>query len=328
MPNAANAELYYEAGQRLKPLGMMSSLSPVLLIIDGAEVWSRMEGFEPEIRPNGLATGGKVTPTGVNNEISVAALTAYINGKLVSLPSTILTVTRALLGQHKIYSITMNDVGDLAVVGGADNSEATAFSETRGTDAAPPWIATGSIEIAQVRLSAQANNPVLAAEILSIPNTHTEYYDYPTWDVNALGNNENGAHILLNVKPALIHSYDGGTTVMGKRVFAQVFEPDFALIGLASDFKTAEESISSSSTPVYNGKTVASSSTSLGQGGFTAFGNNGITDPLIKLRGKYVAFKFKPNRYKSEHHLVTGSTWNRSPMAGRGQYQCVLHNHC
>jgi len=308
MPTAENAIVYYEAGQEYQAMAALTDSGDRKKFEADADLWSDRSGYSPVVRPNGLATGGLVTPpaSGSNDVVDIAALTAYLGGELKSVDaSSDESVTRATTDTHIINSITITAAGAIAVVAG---SEGTAFSETRGAAGGPPWIDNDAVEIAQVRLSAQAAAPVTADEILQVVGVHCERYDYPTWEVKfcrvenlILGN----AGVLFNSALAGIHSEDAGTTVAGKQVFAEYYEPIFAELPNAQDFVPPAESHSVSSQQVYGG-TIASSSKSLGQGSFTAFFKDGVTDALLSSEGAKLWFKFKPDRLKSAYILCQG----------------------
>src|SRR5512143_2984440 len=155
MPSAANAKLQYEAGQALVAMAAMTdSGDQQTFTLANASVWSSKSGYDPQIFPNGLATGGAVVPavSGTNDKIDVAALTCYLAGVLTSVAAAADTsITRPATAVSKIDSITVTSAGAIAVVAGTDGST-TAFSETRAAAGGPPLIPVGSIEIAQVRL--------------------------------------------------------------------------------------------------------------------------------------------------------------------------------
>jgi hypothetical protein len=44
----------------------------------------------------------------------------------------------------------------------------------------------------------------------------------------------------------------------------------------------------------------------LGQGSFTAYGSDNVTDPLIKLKNETLWFRFYPDKYKLPHILDQG----------------------
>jgi len=307
--NANNAVIYYEAGQELVPAAALTDTGDHKTFAAADELISRKAGCAPVVRPNGLATGGNVSPAanaGVDT-VDVAALTCFLGGALVSVANGADTsVTRgAAANTHIINSITITAAGAIAVVAG---TASTSHSETRGAAGGPPWIPPASIEIAQVRLTSVTAAAVTAAEIFMVPGAHLERYDYPVWDV-VVARVENGVPGYAGVDFAsalpAIHSADAGTSVAGKKVFMTYSTPIFAEISDTSDFSAPETSHSVSSTQIY-GKIRASSSESLGQGGFTAYLTDGISDGLVREKNSNLWFKFKPDRLGAACILCQG----------------------
>ena len=106
---ASNAKLQYEAGQEYNAMAAMADAGDHLTFsLAGASLWSQRNGYEPVVRPDGLATGGAVTPGSSSDTVAVAALTCYLAGELktVSADSDV-DVTRKTRTQ-KIRSITIN----------------------------------------------------------------------------------------------------------------------------------------------------------------------------------------------------------------------------
>lgn len=375
MPTAANALLRYEAGQTAVAMSALSDAGDHTNFAGSASPWSRKSGYSPVIRPNGLVTGGAVTPSaaGTNDAVDVAAATAYIGGVLVSAAAStdeavarttsgylLLTLAEAAyvaavagdIGKAVVgtttsdsgtlvaynnatrqWLIEQDEAGDafddddesitittgtgagamsgVAVVpgykinsvvitsGGAvevtEGYPALAFSETRGALGGPPLIATTSVEVAQVRYSAAASADVAASEIFSVAGVHTERWDYPVYDVDYYL----GKVTFVDDLP-LIHT--GG---VAKGVFASYASPIFADVSIANDFVAPENSYSVSSTQVY-GRTIGATSSSLGQGSFTAYLNNGVTDSLVTLEGENLWFKFYPDKYAGPYIMTQG----------------------
>lgn len=309
MPTAENAKLQYEGGQTLVSYHALTDSGNATKFTSGsATLWSSRSGYAPVVRPNGAISGGSVgvAASGSNDVVDVTALTCYLAGVSTSVSaSTDLSVSRATGtgATHMINSITVNSGGSLAVVTGAEH---TAFSETRGANGGPPWIPTGSIEVAQVRLSSASAGVVTAAEIFATIGTNREVYNYPAWSEYPIGDDDNSTGY-VNFTSAIseIHSDDAGSTTAPKLVYAQVYTPVFSEVTIAKDFVPPLNSRSVSSTQYYN-KSVASSSQSLSQGSFTAVLDDGITDPLSTLDGEFLTFKFFPDRDKSPYILCQG----------------------
>ncbi|MBF0395773.1 MAG: hypothetical protein HQK78_03300 [Desulfobacterales bacterium] len=304
MSSAENAILYYESGQDPTEFAALIDSGDHRYFKSKAELWSRRGGFEPDIKPNGLATGGIVTPaiSGEDNKIDVAALSCYLFGQKCLIAASLnLPCTRPTSpNTHVVNSVTVNSSKEISILAGTSG---LSFSEIRGTAGGAPFIPITSIEIAQVRLSSSANAPVFASEIKSQPNIHTEWYHFPTWQIKCLvvekriiGN----AGIIFDTPLPLVHV--GGQP---KPVFAKYNEPVFSEIRKASDFKPSETTHSISSKQIY-GMSVGNKSSSLGQGSFNALLDDGISDNLLELKNENLWFKFKPNRLADPYILMQG----------------------
>ena len=297
MPNASRARLQYEAGQSNVAIAALTDAGDHTIFSGSAAPWSRRDGFDAVVRPDGLITGGAILPaaSGSADAIDVAAGTAYIGGELVPWSASAdVVVSRASdPSTHKIVSITVTSAGAVAAVAGTDGD---AFSEVRGAAGGPPLIPADSIEIGQVRTGAFAAAAILASEIKQAVGAHQERWDSPLWDVDYV----NGRVVFLSALPT-IH-----TDNKPKGVHASFATPLFADVGIAGDFKPPELSYSVSSEQYY-GVTVGQTSESLGAGSFTALLQDGVTDPVVALKGERLWFKFQPNRLKSAHILCQGT---------------------
>ena len=376
MPTAKDALLKYEAGQTAVAMSALADAGDHINFAGSVSPWSRRSNYAPVIRPNGLITGGAVTPSAASTSdaVDVAAATAYISGALVTAAAStdeavvrttsgylLLTLaseayvsavvgdigktvsggttgdtatlvaynnsTRqwlvaqvdggdtfddddeaitigtgtgagamsgvAVVPGYKINSVVMTSVGGIEVTQGYPG---LAFSDTRGAIGGPPLIATTSVEMAQVRYTSSATADVVAAEIFSVVGVHTERSDYPVYDVDYY----TGKITFVDDLP-LIH-----TGAVAKGVYASYASPIFADVSIATDFVPPEDSYSVSSTQVY-GRTLGSTSSSLGQGSFTAYLNNGVTDSLVTLEGENLWFKFFPDKYAGPYIVCQGT---------------------
>lgn len=296
---AADAILYYEAGQSYTPMAALTDSGDHTIFTSGDECWSGYEGKEPVVRPDGLLTGGVISAaaSGSNDVVDVSAATAYVAGVQVSVPAaTDLAITRASVSDYIINSIVIQDDGgggyEFAAVQGTEGS---AFSETRAAAGGPALIAVGSIEIGQVRTDSQTAAAIAAAEIFQVPGTHLERSDYPVWDEDWASGEITFAAVL-----PLIH-----TASVPRRVYAAYYTPIYSEVPNAADCQMPENSHSVTSTQVYGG-TVGSRNSTLGQGSFTALLQNGVTDTFVKSKDKNLWFKFLPDRYRSEYILAQG----------------------
>jgi hypothetical protein len=293
MATAENAKLQYEAGQNSVAMTLLTNSGDETTFTSAASLWSKRAGFAPVVRPNGLLTGGAITPNATNDTVNVAALTLNLNGVVTSVSAGTATITRGVSSDtHNITSITINSSGAIAAVSGTDG---TAFSETRGATGGPPLIAVDSVEIGQVRTTTTSAAAVAAAEIFQVVGTHTERADYPLFNVNF----QSGSVTFIAALPE-IH-----TGPVPKRVYASYAVPLFSDIQLASDFVPPETTHSVTSTQIY-GTTLGATSSTLGQGSFTAFLEDGVADALVILKNQDLWFRFYPDRYKSPYILTLG----------------------
>lgn len=294
MSTAENAKLQYEAGQNATAMSALTNSGDETTFTSGASLWSGKSGYAPVVRPNGLLTGGAVTVHATNDKVTVAALTCNLQGVVTSVAAGEATITRPASDKAKVCSITINAAGSIAVVAGTDGA-GTTFSETRAATGGPPLIPVDSIEIAQVRVTTSAAGAVAASQIYQVVGSHCERADFPLWTVNY----DEGSVTFLDALPE-IH-----TGTVPKKVYASYAEPIFADVALASDFVPPETSHSVTSTQVY-GTTLGATSSTLGQGTFTAYLENGVSDALVSLKNQNLWFKFFPDRYATPYLLCQG----------------------
>lgn len=307
--DASNAKIQYESGQDLVAFVALTDQGDHKDFRSADALWSNRAGYEPDVKPNGLATGGAVSiaVSGSNDVVDVAALTAYLAGVLTSVGVAADTaVTRGTASPAtpcKKSSITITGAGAIAVVAGLAGA---ALSTTRGAAGGPPLILPTSIEIAQVWLSSEVSAAITAAEIKQVVGTHCERYDYPTWEevrfnveAGIIGN----AGIEFASALPLIHSLASPVVPAAKAVYAQYYEPAFTDVPKSSDFVPPETTHSVSSKQIY-GTTLGSSSSSLNQGTFTAYLQDGIADGLLALKNLNLFFKFFQNKLNSTPYLL------------------------
>lgn len=297
MSSSENAKLQYESGQTSYPMEVLSDSGDHIIFDSNAALFSGAAGKEPDVKPDGLATGGVVTVAVSSSDdvVDVAALTCYLAGVKKTVSSGLDTaITRAATDVASISSITVNSSGTIAVVKGTDSADTT-FSETRDAAGGPPLIPVGSIEIAQIRTTTNTAGPISANEIFQVIGLHQERYDFPLFTVVA-----KDAQIVMADSLSLIHV--GATT---KAVNASYADPIFADVPKATNYKPSETSHTVNSEQIYGG-TLGSTSKSLGQGSFTAYFEDGITDPLLKAKNDTIWFKFFQNKYKSSYMLDQG----------------------
>lgn len=310
MGDASNAKLMKESVPSFFDFtAATDSGDHTVFTVSGKNVFSDRSGKTLEVVPDGVVTGGIMLSTHSDSDkVTCPAITVNLAGVETTIAATTATITRPATNVAKICSITVTSAGAVAVVAGEDGST-TAFSETRGAEGGPPLIPVGSVERGQVRVTSSSSAVISAAEIFQEIGVHVERFDSPGWSVSNLGMGnkaespaEKYAHIKFNAEiGGAIHT---GSTY--RKVYVKGYSATFAEIGKSVDFKPIEDSYSASSTQIYGNQTVTSSSTSTGQGGFTGYVNDGISDELSNDEGDKLIFKFYPDRMKSAYSLTQG----------------------
>ena len=305
MATAEMAKIQYESGQNLVTFVALTDQGDHKDFRGADPLWSNRAGYQPIVKPNGLATGGivSIAISGSNNKVDVAALTCYLIGTLTSTgagaDTTIVRPTGGSpLNTHNKSSITITSAGAIAVLKGEDG---TAHSTTRGVAGGPPFIPVGSVEVAQVWLSSATAGIITAAEIKQVIGTHCERYDYPTWEEKRFnvinGVLEDAGIVFASILP-LIH-----TGSVAKKVYAEYYEPDFTDVPRSDAFVPPETSHSVSSKQIY-GTTLGASASSLGQGSFTAYLVDGVSDGILSLKNVVLFFKFFQNKLNTLPYIL------------------------
>lgn len=317
MPSGENAKILFEGGQASTPLSALTDSGDHTIFTSAATLWSNRSGYAPVVRPDGIVTGGVVTPAAAagDDDVDISAVTAWIAGAAASKAATAdESITRPASAVSKVNSITLKSDNTIVVIAGTDGSDAN-FVETRGVAGGPPYIPVDSIELAQVRVASDTSAPITEAEIFSVPNLHTEHFNYPLPTTNY----ETGS---VSFSAALPASHTGGVT---KNVHASYAEPIFQEIVKGKDFVPPETSHSVSPEQLY-GRVEATSSASLQQGSFVAYLEDGVTDGLVSLKNETLWFKFFPDRYKSPYILSQGKLGvsRTFPPSGQIQAACTI----
>lgn len=269
MPTASEALLQIEFSESLTPMMELTDIGDQTTFASGIKYWSKVPLFEEVVLPNGIRSGGQVTPTAVNSQVSVAASEVNIGGVIHSQATGLLTVARPADVKVKISSVTLTSALALAMVAGLDGD---AYSEVRGAAGGPPYIPVGSIEYAQVRLDSETAQVIVASEIKSIPGTHTELAGFPTYDLDAyLGS------ITFTGDLPKIHTGD-----LPKKTYAQFYTPEFVKIQDADAFTPPRTTYSLTSTTTYDGAR-GSTSSAINAGSFTALLQDGVSDPVMQI---------------------------------------------
>lgn len=298
MATAENAKLQYESGQDVVAFVALTDTGDHKDFRSADALWSNKSGYKPSVKPNGLVTGGVITPAAslTKEAVDVSALTCYLAGVLttVGADTDVLVVRPAVVSPvapYKKDSITITSGGTIATVEGTAGES---FTTTRGAAGGPPYIPLASIEIGQVWMSASATAVIASTEIKQVVGTHTERYDYPTWEekrANVTSGVIGKAGIKFNAALPLIHSAASPVAGVAKAVYAQYYEPQFTDITKCDAFVPPETSYSMASKQIYQ-MTLGSSSSTLNQGSFTVYLEDGISDGLIGLKGANLWFRF------------------------------------
>jgi len=271
----ADPRLDYEAGQTAVAMTALTDSGDNKTFNSAAELWSNRAGFTP---------AGTAWIAGVEVDISAAT------------DETITRADNTESDTHKISSVTITALGDIAIVAGADH---ISFDTDRGEDGGPPWIDNAAIEIAQVKLTDDDDNaaPITAAEIVQVPGSSRETALFPVWEQERI-RVSNGAFGYAGITFAsaldACHSENAGTTTAAKEVYASYYTPSFSQVPKASDFVRPANSYSVSSTEYYGGA-MGSRSTSIQQGSFTGY-TESLTEGFLVFEGEELWFKFRNDR--------------------------------
>lgn len=307
MSTSENAKIQIETGQTLNDYAILTDAGDHLVhTISGGTVWSGKSGYEPDIRPNGIVSGRNVLSAGTTNDtVRIAAFTAYSKGTLQSVSATDTTITRPTNNSnYKILSITMVSDGTVAEVAGTQGS---AISETRNAAGGPPYIPVNSVEVGQIRVSSATAAAISSDEIYQVVGSHTERYDYPVWTENNIGDGQAAAtssqkNAYLKFAAALSLDHTAG---VAKKIFIKYYAPIMSEVSRAFNFRPVENSHNVTSQEYYRG-TIGSVSSSIGQGGFTALLNDGLTDNIVAEKDQVLTVKFFADENKSAYSLTQG----------------------
>jgi len=326
MPSASNAKVEIELGQQYHAIAAMTdSGDHQYFTISGGTVWSGKSGFAPDVRPNGIVSGRNLLSAGTTNDtVRIAAFTAYSLGVLNTVTATSATVgLPATAGYHLISSITMASDGSIAVVEGT--AHASAFVETRNAAGGPPYIPVNSVEIGQIRITSMTAAAIESTEIFQVVGTHTERYDSPIWSESNLGlgqsasvSAQTNAHVKFSSAIPTIHT--GG---VAKKVYMSYYSPIFSEQQKAYDFKPVENAHSVTSQQYYRG-TIGSVSSTIGQGGFTALLDDGITDSLVSEKDSKLTVRFYSNINAAPYILTQGLLGLTRTYPADGQIQASV----
>ena len=304
MPTAKPALTQYEAGEVFVDFEALSDHGDNTIFNSINSLFSEMSGYTPSVIPDGVISGFKITPTTVVDQVAVAAGKCYLAGAEddISAALTETVVRAASTDTHMINSVQVTSVGAISIVTGTDG---TAFSEVRDAEGGPPLILVGSIEVGQVRLTADTTGSavVLASEIKQVVGTHQERWDSPGWNITygqAPSKVLGLAGIVMDTALPLSH-----TGAIPKGVYTSYYTPTMADIPKSADFVPPSSSHSVTTEEYYSGED-AYTSTSVGQGSLTVKLTDGISDGIMGRLNNILCFRFYPDRLKDPYILCRG----------------------
>jgi hypothetical protein len=325
MSTSENAKIQIETGQTLNAFAVMTDAGDHLVhTISGGTVWSGKSGFEADVRPNGIVSGRNILSAGTTNDtVRIAAFTAYSKGVLQTVAATKTTITRPTdSGNYKILSVTMVSDGSIAEAAG---SEGSAISEVRNAAGGPAYIPVNDVELGQIRVDDDTAALITSDEVYQVVGSHTERYDYPVWTEKNIGDGQSAA--TANQKNAYIKFASAlgldHTAGVAKKVFIKYYAPIMSEVSKAFNFRPAENTHNVTSQEYYRG-TIGSVSSSIGQGGFTALLNDGLTDAIVAEKDNVLTVKFFSDENKTPYSLTQGRLGLARTYPAEGQNQAEV----
>lgn len=309
MPTASKAKLMVELSQTFFDFTAATDAGDhKVFTVSEKSLWSVKDNYEADVRPDGVVTGRNMLSTHATEEtVTIAGFTCYLAGVPTTISATTGLAVRPATDVAKIDSITVSSAGEIAVVEGTAAADTT-FLTTRGGAGGPPYIPVGSIEIGQVKMNTAASAVLTTSEIFQDVGTHTERSTTPTWEEYPIGDG-NKADTTSKTNAYIEFSDEIGDPIHAgdtyKKVYVSGYTPVAAEVSDSVDFKACKYSHSVTSTPYYN-STRGTKSTSLGQGGFSALVDDGITDALVEQEDEKLTFWFYPNRNKLPYSITQG----------------------
>lgn len=325
MTTVANAQIQYESSQTLVNFVAMTDSGDHKIFTSAAEIWSGRSEYAPDVRPDGIVSGVDILTAGSgNDEVDSIGFTAWLAGVLKLVSATTTTITRPSSSTHVINSIILTDSTVSAVKG----TEGSAFSTTRGAAGGPPYIPVGSIEIGQVKTSAQASAVLTSSEIFQIAGTHQERADWPLYrkprnygyGINTSVTAKKTAHIEFHTAHDLSHTGD-----VCKGIYIKYYTPTFTTISTFNGFTPAEISSSQLTENRFN-EIFGHKRDGMSVSKFKAEVQDGITDSIIALDGETLIIKTIPDAAKDPYMLTLGTLRFLSslPQAGDIHVQCIV----
>lgn len=330
MSTSQRGKVMVETGRVLVDFVKMTDSGDQAVFNSGA-VMSGKSGFEPDVRPNGIVTGSNlISPGAAADEVAVAAFTCYIGGAEISVDAdAAVSVTRPA-ADGRITSIVVDDLGAISEVAGTDGTA----TESRGVAGGPPLIPVDEVEIGQVRMTSTGAAVFTAAEIFQDVGTHAETYDYPSFEIDNIGE---GRLAAISAKKnafvefaAALPSIHVGT--LPKEVYVKYYAPTLATLSKTVDFVASETGVTKSSEIYYEGAGGSGAigsmkADSVGDVSFTVFANDGITDAILNEKNQMVTVKFYPDSNKLPYLLSQGllAVVREFPSGAQNKIQATVY---
>lgn len=306
MATASGGKIMRESAQTAGS-GALTDSGDQISFNSSASIWSKRSGYTPTIIPNGLISGGTLTPNAANDTLDFTAIVCNLNGTASdTVAASTVAITRDGSNDYAIHSITINTSGSVVAVAGTADAAALDPTGARGGSGAPPYIPTTSIEIGQIHITSKTAAAITTSEIKQVPGTHVEYANSPGYEIKyarvssgALGY----AGVDFDSALPAIHTGD-----VAKAVHAEWYVPSFTDIPVARNFKPAYNTVSSTSSQWYKNKTFSSQSLSLSDSTFEIYlQDGGITDSILDaIEEEELWFKAYQDQLASEYILTLG----------------------
>jgi len=266
-------------------------------VASGVEYWSASNELEVTVMPNGVVTGGVVTPGTAVDTVDVAANTVWLNGAEVAVAlSAAELLTRGTVTGFIVNAITVDNAGAVAVIAG---TEFTAFSTVIDDPGGPPYIPVDSILLSLVYLTNTASAVVLSTEIKQNRGQQMEMSSYPTWNINYA----QGAVKFTSSLP-LIHTGDAPKKVYASYA-AITFPTNFTELNYTDNFKVPEDVLSKSDLQFHNEQTLVDVTSALVGGVFDITFNKdaGIASFMAAAKMDMRWLAAYPDKYKTPYFL-------------------------
>jgi len=301
--DASKASVEVESTQTLVPWELLTDAGDKQYFTFSSEILSNAVGFQPEVAPNGIVSGlNLVSPTpSTNDSVDVASFTAVFSGVEETISADTIAFTRDATLDYQKFSVIAETGDTLSII--ESDPHASAWSNTRGAAGGPPSIPLAAIEVAQIWISDNTAAVVLASEIKESPQAGTQERSlFPAVQVFNFGEgldaNTTATKFAYAKFASVIPTIHGATANAAatdeKPVYGQWYDPVFTLLEGTVDFAEPNETPGTTSVQLHR-TTRGGTTQTLNAGSFTIYMEDGITDDIMRLRGKEVLTKYKQN---------------------------------